>query len=153
MDIKVCKFGGTSMATAKSLRQLKEIILGDEERKFVVVSAPGKRFPADMKVTDMLYVCYAKAKSNEEYKKDLMQIKSRYQEIIDGLNLDFSLDEEFAVIEKNFADHIAPGEGEGVELRHIEDKGFIHAVMVAGTGLRICVAVAKRGKNRFYAYI
>ena len=45
--MKVCKFGGTSLATAKTLELVKDIILSDPERKFVVVSAPGKRFKDD----------------------------------------------------------------------------------------------------------
>ena len=55
--IKVCKFGGTSMADANAIRQVKKIIELDPARKFVVVSAPGKRFKEDIKVTDMLYQC------------------------------------------------------------------------------------------------
>ena len=58
MSIKVVKFGGTSMADAKSIRQVAEIIKQDKERRYVVVSAPGKRFSQDHKVTDMLYACY-----------------------------------------------------------------------------------------------
>ena len=56
--IKVCKFGGTSMADAKALAQVKNIILSDESRRFVVVSAPGKRNKQDIKITDTLYACY-----------------------------------------------------------------------------------------------
>ena len=56
--IKVCKFGGTSMADAKAIRQVKNIIEQDPARRYVVVSAPGKRFKDDIKITDMLYRCY-----------------------------------------------------------------------------------------------
>ena len=48
--IKVCKFGGTSMADAVAMNKVKDIILSDEARKFVVVSAPGKRFKTDIKI-------------------------------------------------------------------------------------------------------
>lgn len=102
----VVKFGGSSLASAEQFQKVAKIIKADPSRRFVVPSAPGKRFPADMKVTDMLYVCYAKAKGNQNFQKDLAEIKKRYQEIIDGLALDLSLDEEFAVIEKNFAAHL-----------------------------------------------
>ena len=57
--IKVCKFGGTSMADAKAIRQVKSIIESDASRKYVVVSAPGKRFKEDIKITDTLYKCYS----------------------------------------------------------------------------------------------
>ena len=56
--IKVCKFGGTSMADANAIRKVKDIIESDESRKFIVVSAPGKRFKNDIKITDTLYRCY-----------------------------------------------------------------------------------------------
>ncbi len=101
----VVKFGGSSLASAEQFKKVVEIIRADEDRKFVIPSAPGKRFSADTKVTDMLYVCYAKAKAGENFSKDLKLIKERYDEIIKGLELDLSLDEEFKFIEKNFKDH------------------------------------------------
>ncbi|MCL2052397.1 MAG: aspartate kinase [Lachnospiraceae bacterium] len=101
----VVKFGGSSLANAEQFKKAADIVRADKARRFVIPSAPGKRFPADMKVTDMLYVCYAKAKSEKGFKKDLLAIKKRYQEIIDGLGLDLILDDEFAVIEKNFTAH------------------------------------------------
>jgi aspartate kinase len=71
----------------------------------VIPSAPGKRFPADTKVTDMLYVCYARAKAGENFSGDYALIKARFQEIIDGLAIDLSLEKEFQMIEKNFKEH------------------------------------------------
>lgn len=65
-------------------------------------SAPGKRFSNDTKVTDMLYGCYALADEDKDFSKELAAIKVRYQEIIDGLHLELSLEEEFKTIEKNF---------------------------------------------------
>ena len=102
MSKKVVKFGGSSLASAEQFEKVGNIIRSDAERRFVVPSAPGKRFSNDTKVTDMLYGCYALAEAGEDFKKELDAIKARYQEIIDGLELDLSLDEEFAVIEKNF---------------------------------------------------
>ncbi len=58
MGIKVCKFGGTSMASGNIILQAAGIVKSDEERRYVVVSAPGKRFSGDIKVTDLLYKCY-----------------------------------------------------------------------------------------------
>ena len=68
----------------------------------MIPSAPGKRFGDDTKVTDMLYECYALAESGKSYKKEFAAIEARYREITEGLELDLSLDQEFAVIEKNF---------------------------------------------------
>ncbi len=101
---KVVKFGGSSLASAEQFVKVGNIIRADKERCFVVPSAPGKRFSDDIKVTDMLYACYALAAAGKPFAKELEAIKERYQEIIDGLHLELSLDEEFKVIEKNFKD-------------------------------------------------
>ena len=101
---KVVKFGGSSLANAEQFKKVAAIIRADKSRRFVVPSAPGKRFKEDTKVTDMLYDCYDLAESGKDFKDALNAIKARYQEIIDGLNLEVSLEEEFRVIEKNFQD-------------------------------------------------
>ncbi|MDE5680301.1 MAG: aspartate kinase, partial [Lachnospiraceae bacterium] len=99
---KVVKFGGSSLASADQFVKVGNIIRADKERSYVVPSAPGKRFAEDTKVTDMLYGCYGLAKSGKDFSAELSAIKARYQEIIDGLRIELSLDEEFQVIEKNF---------------------------------------------------
>ena len=99
---RVVKFGGSSLASAEQFAKVGAIIRADKERKYVVPSAPGKRFSADTKVTDMLYGCYDLAENGKNFSKELDAIKARYQEIIDGLKLDLSLEEEFKVVEKNF---------------------------------------------------
>ena len=58
MNTKVCKFGGTSMANSDNINAIANIIESDKERRFVIVSAPGKRNSNDIKITDMLYACY-----------------------------------------------------------------------------------------------
>lgn len=113
---KVVKFGGSSLASAEQFKKVGEIIHADKERKFVVPSAPGKRDPDDTKVTDMLYACYALAEEGKDFKAELAAIKERYQEIIDGLELNLSLEDEFKIIEKNFkekaGDNYAASRGE-----------------------------------------
>lgn len=99
---KVVKFGGSSLASAEQFKKVGDIIRADESRKFVVPSAPGKRFSEDTKVTDMLYACYALAVAGKDFSKELKAIKARYDEIIKGLGLKLSLDDEFKVVEKNF---------------------------------------------------
>lgn len=99
---KVVKFGGSSLANAEQFKKVAAIIRADESRKYVVPSAPGKRFKEDNKVTDMLYDCYDQAEAGGSFKKTLQEIRERYQEIIDGLKLEISLDEEFKIIEKKF---------------------------------------------------
>ncbi len=99
---KVVKFGGSSLASADQFKRVGAIILEDENRRYVVPSAPGKRFSSDTKVTDMLYACYDTAVKGDDFSVQLENIKARYQEIIDGLALDCSLDEDFEIIRKNF---------------------------------------------------
>ena len=100
--IKVVKFGGSSLANAEQFKKVGEIIRADEDRKYVVPSAPGKRFKEDTKVTDMLYSCYSLAEQGKVFDKELKEIKERYMEIIRGLKLKLSLEEEFVAIKKNF---------------------------------------------------
>lgn len=101
---KVVKFGGSSLASASQFQKVADIIHADTQRKYVVPSAPGKRFPEDSKVTDMLYDCYHLAETGKDFEKELADIAERYQEIIDGLKLDISLKGEFEIIKKNFKD-------------------------------------------------
>ena len=99
---KVVKFGGSSLASARQFKKVGDIIRADKTRRYVIPSAPGKRNSKDTKVTDMLYECYAAASAGASYKKILEAIKARYQEIIDGLDLNLNLEHEFATIEENF---------------------------------------------------
>ncbi len=100
---KVVKFGGSSLASAEQFKKVAAIIKEEESRRYVVPSAPGKRFADDTKVTDMLYQCYDLAEQGKDTKALLDRIEGRYNEIIRGLGLKLSLDEEFKVIAEQFA--------------------------------------------------
>ncbi len=99
---KVVKFGGSSLASAKQFQKVGSIIRSDEARRYVVPSAPGKRSSDDTKVTDMLYSCYGLALQGRDFTEELLAIKSRYDEIIEGLGLSVRLDDEFKTISENF---------------------------------------------------
>lgn len=99
---KVVKFGGSSLANAEQFRKVGDIIRSEESRRYVVPSAPGKRFSGDTKVTDLLYACYDRAARGKEFDGIFQEIKERYYEIIRGLELKLSLEEEFAQIEADF---------------------------------------------------
>ena len=99
---KVVKFGGSSLASAEQFEKVGKIIKSDKHRVYVVPSAPGKRYDGDTKVTDMLYGAYELAREDKPFEKELSAIKARYQEIIDGLKLSVTLDQEFEEIKKNF---------------------------------------------------
>lgn len=106
---KVVKFGGSSLASAEQFEKVGRIIRKDETRRYVIPSAPGKRFSKDTKVTDMLYSCYKQAileedeDTEESFEELLSEIKERYDSIIKGLSLSVSLDKEFQIIRENFS--------------------------------------------------
>ncbi|MBQ4066478.1 MAG: aspartate kinase [Clostridia bacterium] len=104
-NIKVVKFGGTSLADAKQLLKAKAIIEADPARRYVVPSAPGKRFAGDIKVTDMLYECYRLAAEGEDFSKEFNQIKERYDTIIAELGIDLDLSEDYEKIQGAFKYH------------------------------------------------
>ena len=99
---KVVKFGGSSLANAGQFAKVGKIVRSDESRRYVVPSAPGKRNAKDIKVTDMLYQCYAMAEAEQNFAPALKKIQERYESIINGLNLTLSLNKEFEMIAENF---------------------------------------------------
>ena len=99
---KVVKFGGSSLANAEQFKKAGDIIRSDASRRYVVPSAPGKRYGSDEKITDMLYACYAEAENGRDYSETLSRIRKRYEEIIDGLGLSLNLDGEFLTISEKF---------------------------------------------------
>ncbi len=98
MQLKVVKFGGSSLADAEHFRQVASIIKADPARRYVVPSAPGKRFPEDTKVTDMLYACYEKIRKHENIDELYDQIKARYNGIIAELGLNFDISGELEYV-------------------------------------------------------
>ncbi|MBQ9734327.1 MAG: aspartate kinase [Clostridia bacterium] len=90
--IKVCKFGGTSMADAKAMKQAKNIIESDHSRRYVVVSAPGKRFKEDIKITDMLYRCYNEVMETGTCKESFKIIRQRFVEIVKDLGISLDIE-------------------------------------------------------------
>lgn len=99
---KVVKFGGSSLASAQQFKKVAEIIRAEDSRRFVVPSAPGKRFSDDIKVTDMLYGCYDLAAKGKDFSKEFDAIKDRYYGIINELGLDLSLEKEFETVKACF---------------------------------------------------
>ena len=98
MKVKVVKFGGSSLADAEHFKQVASIIKADSQRRYVVPSAPGKRFKEDIKVTDMLYECYEKIRNHESIDEIYAKISDRYNSIIAGLGLDFDISGELEYV-------------------------------------------------------
>ncbi len=95
---KVVKFGGSSLASAEQFKKSADIVKAEATRRFVVPSAPGKRFSDDTKVTDLLISCYNKSASGEDWESDFQEIQTRYNDIIVGLGLKTDLSAEFVTI-------------------------------------------------------
>lgn len=122
--IKVVKFGGSSLADAGQFEKVIQIIREDETRRYVVPSAPGKRFDGDFKVTDKLYECYHTAKMGGDFRIALAAVRDRYQAIIDGLSLPLDLSEEFRIIEENLT--------QGTDADYMASRGeYLNGIVLA----------------------
>ncbi|MBO5293671.1 MAG: aspartate kinase [Clostridia bacterium] len=106
MGLKVVKFGGSSLADAEQFRKVAQIVKADPNRRYVIASAPGKRYAADVKVTDMLYHCYDMVRNHEDITEYYAQISDRYTSIIRDLGLNFDISGELDYI-KNAIMHYA----------------------------------------------
>lgn len=137
---KVVKFGGSSLADAKQFRKVAEIIKSDEERRYVIPSAPGKRTLStgeDTKVTDMLYECYRAVLNSGNPKEEFKPIAERFNGIITDLGLDLSLESEYKTIitafRKRAGDDYAASRGEylnGIILADYLGFSFVDAAKV-----------------------
>lgn len=88
----VAKFGGSSMASPDTINQVASIIKSDKNRKYIVVSAPGKRHKDDIKITDLLIKCSILRNKNQSYSAEFDQIEKRYKDIYAGLKLSGNID-------------------------------------------------------------
>ena len=104
MKTIVAKFGGTSLADAAQFRKTKDIIMDDPARRFIVASAPGKRFDEDVKVTDLLIECFEAAARGEDFEPTLLAVRDRFGEIISTLHVEFPLEEEISRIREHLSD-------------------------------------------------
>jgi aspartate kinase len=108
MTMKVCKFGGTSVASAQQIKKVAAILKADPSRKIVVVSAPGKRFDDDVKVTDMLIRLSQAALCNEDVEGYLSEVLDRYAQIAIGLDLGQAI---LDIIELDLRNRLASDKG------------------------------------------
>lgn len=124
MGIKVAKFGGSSVADGIQLAKTKQIIKQDPERRFVVVSAPGKRYEGDSKITDLLYLCKTHIEHNFPFDQVLQVVCDRFTAVVVGLGLDLDLSEHYSKIRRKLT--------EGASEDYIISRGeFLSAIIVA----------------------
>ena len=100
--MKVLKFGGSSLADHEGFNRIKDIVASDPMRTVVVVSAPGKRYSADNKITDLLYICTAHIRYKVSYDDIWNDIKSRYLNIAQGCGLDVDVESILWDVRSNF---------------------------------------------------
>ena len=101
--LKVCKFGGSSLSEATQYQKVKSIVERDPARRVIVVSAPGKRFEEDHKITDLLYLTHAHLKYGVSADAVFSPVKERFFGIRDTLGLGTDLESEFAALESSFS--------------------------------------------------
>lgn len=106
--IKVCKFGGTSMADGITMLRVRKIIESDAARRYVVVSAPGKRFGGDVKVTDLLYETYENVAVRGETGEAFEKICDRFRGIVSELGLEMDIDGLLAATQKDILREATP---------------------------------------------
>ncbi len=109
MSTKVCKFGGTSLANADQIRKVKAIVESDPQRRYVVVSAPGKRSADDQKITDLLYLCHEHARQRLPFDEVFERIADRYRQIITDLGLSLDIDPQLEAAKQGITDTAPKG--------------------------------------------
>jgi len=104
MGIKVAKFGGTSVADASQIKKVIQIILQDQERRYIVPSAPGKRNDSDRKITDLLYLCHAHVQQNVPFDEVYKLISERYTGIVEELGVKLDIKDHLDKVKKRIAE-------------------------------------------------
>lgn len=111
MPVKVCKFGGSSLADAERIASVRRILAGDAERRYVVPSAPGKRDDGDHKITDLLYLCHEHARQDLPFEDVFARVAERYHQIAGELGVKCGIDGELERIKTGIAAAAADGGG------------------------------------------
>ena len=124
MGIKVAKFGGSSVADAIQIRKLSDIVKADDAIRYVVVSAPGKRYADDSKVTDLLYLCKTHIEHKIPYEQIFQVIYDRFMAVEADLGVDVDIKAELRKIKKNIED--------GASVDYIASRGeYLNAMIIA----------------------
>src|SRR5690606_32890696 len=130
--MKVAKFGGSSVANGTQIKKVAEIIKQDQKRKFVVVSAPGKRYADDVKITDLLIAMGETYIKGEQYEGYYADVLARFKEIINELELDLAL---YAEIEKSIKTVLTEDLPDGMKLDRIKALGEDNSAKIVSSYL------------------
>ena len=101
MNKVVTKFGGSSLADASQFKKVKEIILADSARRYVIPSAPGKRHGKDTKITDLLYLCHMHVETGISLEDVFKHIEERYIGIVNDLGLDLDISTYLDIVKRD----------------------------------------------------
>ncbi len=91
MEVIVAKFGGSSLCDSNQFKKVKDIVLSDDRRCYIVPSAPGKRSKGDYKITDLLYLCHQHVKKSLPFDELFKLIEERYIILCSELNLSIDI--------------------------------------------------------------
>ncbi len=123
-EIKVAKFGGTSLANSNQFRKAGAIVEADKDRRYVIVSAPGKGHSDENKVTDLLYLCHAHINYSVPFDQVFDIISNRYLEIVNGLKIDLDI--------RVYLDEIKESISKGVSVDYLVSRGeYLNALIMA----------------------
>ena len=103
LECIVTKFGGSSLASDEQFRKVRSILELEPTRRYLVPSAPGKRFPKDEKVTDLLYKCHSLVSDGKPFKEEFAKIRDRYLDIARGLHLKVDIESHLQEVEDGIA--------------------------------------------------
>lgn len=124
MGLRVAKFGGSSVADALQIQKIKDIVEANKDRKYIIVSAPGKRYSDDTKVTDLLYLCKTHIEHKLPYEQVFQVICDRFMAAEVNLGISVKLQKEFDTIKKNLE--------EGTTADYVASRGeYLNAILIA----------------------
>ncbi|MBI6871902.1 aspartate kinase [Clostridium aciditolerans] len=123
-NLIVAKFGGSSLADSEQFRKVKNIVLENEKRRYVVPSAPGKRFSKDYKITDLLYLCHAHAQNSISFDDVFRHIEERYTSLVRELEVRIDI--------KKYLDEIKAKIEDGASADYTASRGeYLNGLILA----------------------
>ncbi|MBX4264269.1 aspartate kinase [Clostridium estertheticum] len=124
MQVKVSKFGGSSLCDSGQFQKVKDIVLSDDMRCYIVPSAPGKRSKSDYKITDLLYLCHEHVEKSLPFDELFKLIEERYISLCSELKLSINMLEYLRILKKKIID--------GASEDYVASRGeYLNALMLA----------------------
>lgn len=123
-NIVVAKFGGSSLADSEQFKKVKNIVLDDDKRRYIIPSAPGKRFKKDYKITDLLYLCHAHAQNSISFQDVFKLIEDRYVNLAKELEVDIDI--------KKYLDEVKDKIEQGASADYTASRGeYLNGLILA----------------------